>query len=214
MAKMENLIEMTKEEEGRYITMAANLSVIYADILSGKVFDFVGEMRKTAVREEKKAVNMLAEKRKLLEAFISKCVEERDYFADVASRLEDETEREYSMLSYAMANAVGKVHGINTSLVAKALTLYALCLNIDASIKAVGKRIAKFRYHRAKKIALNMQPITAALERVLNLLTKKSDRKIDLDNDEVVMRAIKVLSLRMADTELLNSIFTECEIDV
>ena len=59
-----------------------------------------------------------------------------------------------------------------------------------------------------------MQPITAALERVLNLLTKKSDRKIDLDNDEVVMRAIKVLSLRMADTELLNSIFTECEIDV
>ena len=213
-AKTQNKNEMTKEEEKKYITWAGNLTVLYADYCSGKVFDFVQEARSAGLRFEcKKAVSVLEKLRKALEGTISKCLQERNLFASIVQRLEDYTQREYNMLEYALGNALGRTTMEHHDLTKKALAVYILLLNVDASNMAIMLKLRKLKYHKPKRLTADIKPLLTQIINVINILTKKNSQFVDLDADEVVSRASKVLSLRLTDREQLERIFTESELE-
>ena len=203
---------MTKDEEKNFIKWVENISVLYADYCSSKILDFVGDCERAGLRHErKKAVSVLAKKRKLLEATIYKCLVEDEYFAEITQRLEDYTKREYSMLEYAMFNAIGKTDIEFHSLTAKALAVYTILLNVDASYTKMEMRLRQFRHRKPRRIAVDVKPLIKQIELILHTLTKKNKHFVNLDEDEVVQNCIKVLNLRLADNELLNRIFDESE---
>lgn len=203
---------MTKEEEQRFIKWVENISVLYADYCSAKILDFVADCERAGLRHErKKAVSVLAKKRKLLEATIYKCLVEDEYFAEITQRLEDYTKREYDMLEYAMFNAIGKTDIEFHSLTAKALSVYTILLNVDASYTKMEMRMRQFRHTKPRRIAVDIKPLIKQIELILHILTKKNKHFVNLDEDEVVQNCIKVLNLRLADNELLNRIFDESE---
>ena len=210
MAKTENKMNMTKEDELKYINWAGNLSMMYADFVSGKTFDFLTACRKEDLRhEEKRAVGLIESQRKIIEATISKCVAERELFAEITQRLEDAAGREYRALEYAMENAAGRTECEHWHLVGKGLALYALCLNIEASFTGFAKRLKQLRHYRPKKVTADVSPLKREVMRLVNILTKKNTRFVNLDEDEVVTRASKCLTLRLANKDLLEEIFTD-----
>lgn len=201
---------MTKEEEKKYITWAGNLTVMYADFVSGKTLDFIAACRKEGLHHEaKNTVGIIESKRKLIEATISKCVAEREYFADITQRLEDAVGKEYKALEYAMENAAGRTECEHWHLVGKGLALYALCLNIEASFSGFAKRLKQLQHFRAKRVTADVTPVKRGVMRLINILTKKNTRFVNLDDDEVVTRASKCLTLRLANRKLLEDIFTK-----
>ena len=203
---------MTKEEERNFIKWVENISVLYADYCSAKILDFVADCERAGLRyERKKAVSVLKKKRKLIEATIYKCLVEDEYFAEITQRLEDYTKREYDMLEYAMFNAIGKTDIEFHTLTAKALAVYTILLNVDASYTKMEMRIRQFRHIKPRRIAVDVKPLIKQIELILHLLTKKNKHFVNLDEDEVVQNCIKVLNLRLADNELLNRIFDESE---
>lgn len=205
---------MTKEEEQRYINLAGNLTVLYADYCSGKVFDFVQVCKKAGLKHESKhAVSILEKLRKALEGTISKCLQERDLFASIVQRLEDYTQREYDMLEYALGNALGRTTMEYPDLTKKALAVYILLLNVDASNMAIMVKLRKLKYHKPKRLTADIKPLLTQIINVINILTKNNRQFVDLDADEIVSRASKVLSLRLTDRKQLERIFTESELE-
>lgn len=203
---------MTKEEEQRFIKWVENISVLYADYCSAKILDFVADCERAGLRHErKKAVSVLEKKRKLLEATIYKCLVEDEYFAEITQRLEDYTKREYDMLEYAMFNAIGKTDIEFHTLTAKALAVYTILLNVDASYTKMEMKIRQFRNIKPRRIAVDVKPLIKQIELILHTLTRNNKHFVNLDEDKVVQNCIKVLNLRLADNNLLNRIFDESE---
>ena len=140
---------------------------------------------------------------------ISKCVAEREYFAEITQRLEDAVGKEYKALEYAMENAAGRTECEHWHLVGKGLALYALCLNMEASFAGFAKRLKQLRHFRPKKVTADVSPVKREVMRLINILTRKNTRFVNLDEDEVVTRASKCLTLRLANNKLLEDIFTK-----
>lgn len=203
---------MSKQEEMNMVCAIANMSVVYEDIASSKTFDFVNySLKKQPKHKLKQALTRINDKRKLIEAHLTKTVEDRQFFADVVEGLEDAIREEYITLKYNVANVVGKAKGIDHDWVARGTVLFLLLTIISLGYEKANKQLKNLRHWRGKKLTSNVDDLLKAVRVFMDMLVANCDRKIDIDNDRVVADCIYLLVKKLGDKDLINDIIIKAD---
>lgn len=203
---------MSKQEEMNMVRSIANMSVVYEDIASSKTLDFIEYSRKKQPKhKQKRALSIIEAKRKLIEAHLTKTVEDRKFFADVVDDFEDAIHEEYTTLKYNVANVVGKAKGIDHDWVARGTVLFLLLTIISLGYEKANKQLENLQHWRGKKLTSNVDDLLKAVRVFMDMLVANCDRKIGIDDDPVVADCIYLLVKKLGDKDLINEIVIKAD---